>query len=103
MVNIGKQARKRIILLQLIGHWLVIDIHLGNDCLVCVVTVKTSNGVYKRPIAKIVLLLLIDFFLTFKLILIVFISVNIYMIHVFTPSLIKFVKDLWSLGGGMTN
>ena len=45
------------------AHWplaTVIDIHLGNDHPVRVITVKTSNGVYKRPIAKIILLLPVD-------------------------------------------
>ena len=36
----------------------VIEIHRGNDNLVRVVTLKTANGIYKRPIHKIVLLIL---------------------------------------------
>ena len=35
----------------------VIDTHVGKDCLVRVVTIKTAAGTYKRPITKIALLL----------------------------------------------
>ncbi len=35
----------------------VIDVHPGQDGLVRVATIKTSNGVYKRPINKLALLL----------------------------------------------
>ena len=38
----------------------VIDVHCGNDNLVRVVTLKTAKGIYKRPIHKIVLLVLAD-------------------------------------------
>ncbi len=34
----------------------VIDVHPGHDGLVRVATIKTSNGVYKRPINKLALL-----------------------------------------------
>ena len=34
-----------------------VNVHAGNDELVRVVTVKTSNGTYKRPTTKIALLL----------------------------------------------
>ena len=33
------------------------ETHPGNDGLVRVVTVKTSSGVYKRPVTKITVLL----------------------------------------------
>ena len=36
---------------------LVVKAHVGNDKLVRVVTVKTSNGTYKRPVTKIAVLL----------------------------------------------
>lgn len=35
----------------------VIDINVGTDGLVCVVTVKTKDGTYKRPVTKVALLL----------------------------------------------
>ncbi len=35
----------------------VIDVHSGHDSLVRVATIKTSNGVYKRRINKLALLL----------------------------------------------
>ena len=35
----------------------VIDVHPGSDQIVCVITVKTSQGIYKRPITKVALLL----------------------------------------------
>lgn len=38
----------------------VIDVHLGKDNLVRVVTIKTERGVYKRPITKIVVLIPAD-------------------------------------------
>ena len=35
----------------------IVEVHPGRDKLVRVVTVKTSNGIYKRPVSKIALLL----------------------------------------------
>ena len=35
----------------------VIDVHPGKDNLIRVVTVKTSKGIYKRPVTKIVVVL----------------------------------------------
>ena len=35
----------------------VIQIHPGKDDLVRVVTVKTANGIYKRPVSKIAILI----------------------------------------------
>lgn len=38
----------------------VVDTHAGRDGLVRVVTVRTCNGTYKRPIAKLALLPVTD-------------------------------------------
>ena len=35
----------------------VVHVHPGNDGFVCVATVKTSTGIYKRPITKMALLI----------------------------------------------
>lgn len=41
-------------LLQLLGK--IVAVQSGNDGIVCVITVKTANGLFKRPIAKLCLL-----------------------------------------------
>ena len=35
----------------------IVKVHPGKDTLVCVATVRTCKGVYKRPVSKIALLL----------------------------------------------
>ena len=35
----------------------VIDVHPGKDQVVRVVSIKTEQGIYKRPVAKVALLL----------------------------------------------
>ena len=44
-------------------HWpiaLTIETNAGTDGLICVVTLKTKDGTYKRPVAKVALLLLCE-------------------------------------------